>query len=99
MTSEEMVSDELWVAVEPLLPPKPPKPKGGRPRRDDLAALGGIFYVLKSGIPWRMLPKELGCREPSDLLAALRDWQKGPRSISAGRQYGRRVAGYNPQFS
>jgi len=76
MTSEELVSDELWVAMKPLLPPEPPKPKGGRPRRDDRAVLGGIIYVLKSGIPWRMLPKELGCGSGVTCWRRLRDWQK-----------------------
>jgi transposase len=45
MTSEELVSDTLWGAVEPLLPPEVPKPKGGRLRRDDRAIMGGIIYV------------------------------------------------------
>ena len=56
-----LVSDELWEILEPLLTAEPPKPKGGRPRVDDRAALGGIVFVLKSGIPWEMLPKEMGC--------------------------------------
>ena len=34
------VRDELWEAVEPLLPECPPDPRGGRPRVDDLAAIG-----------------------------------------------------------
>jgi transposase len=76
MTSEGLVSDELWVVVEPLLLPEPPKPKGGRPRRDDRAVLGGIIYVLKSGILWRMLPKELGCGSGVTCWRRLRDWQK-----------------------
>jgi hypothetical protein len=29
--SKELVSDELWEIIEPLLPEEPPKPKGGRP--------------------------------------------------------------------
>jgi len=41
--------------VEPLLPEKIPKPKGGRPRVDDRASLTGILFVLKTGIPWEML--------------------------------------------
>ncbi len=47
--------------IEPLLPEEPPKPNGGRPRIDDRAALTGILFVLKSGIPWEMLPQEMGC--------------------------------------
>jgi hypothetical protein len=50
------VSDKPWEIVEPLLPEGPPKPGGGRPRVDDRAALTGV--VLKSGIPWEILPKE-----------------------------------------
>jgi transposase len=58
---EALVSEELWEVIGPLLPDEPAKPKGGRPRVPDRAALEGIVYVLRSGIPWRMLPKELGC--------------------------------------
>ena len=50
-----MVTDELWEIIEPLLPPEAPKPQGGRPRVEDRAALSGIIFVLKSGIPWEML--------------------------------------------
>ena len=53
-----LVDDELWELVEPLLPPEPEKPKGGRPRVPSRAALEGIVYVLRSGVPWRMLAKE-----------------------------------------
>ncbi len=59
--AKELVSDELWEIVEPLLPEELPKPEGGRPRIDDRAALTGIIFVLKSGIPWEMLPQEMGC--------------------------------------
>src|SRR5215203_913172 len=59
--AKELVTDELWETIEALLPPEPPKPQGGRPRIDDRAALTGIVFVLKSAIPWEMLPKEMGC--------------------------------------
>jgi transposase len=59
--SKPLVTDTLWAVVEPLLPPEPPKPKGGRPRVPDRAALTGILFVLQSGIPWEMLPQEMGC--------------------------------------
>jgi transposase len=56
-----LVTDELWVVIESLLPPEPVKPKGGRLRVDNRAALTGILLVLESGIPWEMLPQEMGC--------------------------------------
>jgi transposase len=59
--AKQLVSDELWEIVGPLLPPEPPKPKGGSSRVDDRAVLTGIIFVLKSGIPWEMLPQEMGC--------------------------------------
>ena len=71
-----LVSDELWALVAPLLPPEPPKPKGGRPRVPDRAALTGIIFVLKSGIPWEMLPPELGCGSGVTCWRRLRDWQE-----------------------
>lgn len=71
-----LVSDELWALVAPLLPPEPPKPKGGRPRVSDRAALTGIIFVLKSGIPWEMLPPEMGCGSGVTCWRRLRDWQE-----------------------
>ena len=71
-----MVTDELWEIVEPLLPPEPPKPRGGRPRVPNRAALTGIVFVLKTGIPWEMLPKEMGCGSGSTCWRRLRDWQE-----------------------
>jgi transposase len=71
----ELVTDELWEIIEPLLPPGPPKPKGGRPRVPDRPALTGIVFVLKTGIPWEMLPQEMGCGSGSTCWRRLRDWQ------------------------
>src|SRR5215207_5661692 len=74
--AKELVSDELWEIVEPLLPEEPPKPQGGRPRVDDRAALTGIIFVLKSGIPWEMLPQEMGCGSGVTCWRRLREWQE-----------------------
>ena len=74
--SKPLVSDELWALVEPLLPTEPPKPKGGRPRIPDRAALTGIIFVLKSGIPWELLPQEMGCGSGVTCWRRLRDWQQ-----------------------
>src|ERR687897_1396675 len=73
--SKPLVPDELWTTIEPLLPPDPPKPTGGRPRVSDRACLAGIIFVLKSGIPWEMLPQELGCGSGMTCWRRLRDWQ------------------------
>jgi transposase len=74
--SKPLVSDALWALVAPLLPVERPKPKGGRPRIADRAALTGILFVLKSGIPWEMLPHELGCGSGMTRWRRLRDWQQ-----------------------
>jgi transposase len=74
--AKELITDELWETIEPLLPPEPPKPQGGRPRIDDRAALTGIVFVLKSGIPWEMLPQETGCGSGMTCWRRLREWQE-----------------------
>jgi transposase len=74
--SKALVSDKLWAIILPLLPPEQPKPKGGGPRIADRAALSGILFVLKSGIPWEMLPQELGCGSGMTCWRRLRDWQQ-----------------------
>jgi len=74
--SKPLVSDELWEVIEPLLPVEPPKPKGGRPRVSDRATLTGILFVLRSGIPWELLPPEMGCGSGVTCWRRLRDWQE-----------------------
>lgn len=73
--AKPLVSDDLWAAIEPLLPPEQPKPKGGRPRLADRAALTGIVFVLVSGIPWERLPAEMGCGCGMSCWRRLGDWQ------------------------
>lgn len=74
--AKELVSDGLWEIIEPLLPEEPPKPEGGKPRVDDRAALKGIIFVLKSGIPWQMLPWEMGCGSGVTCWRRLCEWQE-----------------------
>jgi transposase len=76
MNAASLVPDDLWDAIEPLLAKELPKPKGGRPRVPDRAALSGIVFVLRTGCPWRLLPKALGCGSASTCWRRLRDWQE-----------------------
>lgn len=71
-----ILPDDLWKAIEPLLPPQPPRPKGGRPRVPDRACLRGVLFVLRTGIPWEYLPREMGCGSGMTCWRRLRDWQK-----------------------
>lgn len=75
--AKELVSNELWAVVEPLLPPHRAQPgKRGRPPIPDRAALTGILFVLKSGIGWEDLPKEMGCGSGMTCWRRLKDWQQ-----------------------
>jgi putative transposase len=50
------LTDAQWAIVAPLIPPEQ---GGGRHRDTDVrAALNAIFYRLRSGCSWRMLPKD-----------------------------------------
>ena len=55
------VSDDQWELMKPLLPAPKKQPGGpGRPPRDLRQVLDGIFYVNRTGCPWRYLPKAFG---------------------------------------
>src|SRR5579884_1226394 len=73
--AKPLVSNELWAEVAPLLPASHPKKKAGRSRVPDRAALTGISFVLKTGLPWEYLPQELGCGSGMTCWRRLRDWQ------------------------
>jgi transposase len=84
--ARELVPDSLWILVEPLLPAEPSRPKGGRPSVPARRCLTGILFVLHSGIPWEMLPKEMGCGSGMTCWRRLRDWtaaQVWPRVLRA----------------
>jgi transposase len=50
------LTDHEWTAIKPMLPNKP----RGVPRVNDRRVLNGIFWVLRSGAPWRDLPDDFG---------------------------------------
>jgi transposase len=48
--------DAEWAWLEPLIPGATP---GGRPRKTDMrAAMNAILYLLRTGCPWRYLPRD-----------------------------------------
>jgi len=48
--------DTEWARLEPMIPPARP---GGRPRKTDMrAAMNAILYLLRTGCPWRYLPRD-----------------------------------------
>jgi transposase len=69
------VRDELWEAVEPLLPVREPDRRGGRPRVDDRVCFSAIVFVLFTGIAWQHLPREMGC-SPATAHRRLGEWQR-----------------------
>src|SRR5260370_7531015 len=72
----ELVPNRLWELIEPFIPRARPELSGGRSRVADRAWLRGIVFVLRSGIPWEMLPQELGCGSGMTCWRRLRDWQE-----------------------
>lgn len=50
------LSDQEWKVIAPLLPNRP----RGVARADDRRVLNGIFYILRTGSPWRDLPERYG---------------------------------------
>jgi transposase len=60
MARSQLVDDEPWGLVKPLLPNRTPR-RTGRPRVSDRTAYTAIVLVLVTGVPWRMVPRQIGC--------------------------------------
>lgn len=70
--TKRVLTDAQWDRVAPLLPPHPPSPKGGRPRKDDRECLEGVLWLLRTGSPWQKIPADLP--SGSTCWRRLRDW-------------------------
>jgi transposase len=70
----ELLPDDLWKEVEPLIPPRPPHPKGGRPPADDRLCLRGLIFIDRSGISYGLLPAEVFGVSGVTCWRRLRDW-------------------------
>src|SRR5207302_2789928 len=90
------LTDEQWAVVEPLLPPAK---HGGRPRTADLRlVVNTIFYLVKSGCQWAMLPRDLARRSTAhDYFAAWRRDGTWQAVMDALRRQVRAAAGREPE--
>ena len=70
------LTDYEWAAIRPMLPNKPCRV----PRVNDPRVLNGIFWVLRSGAPWRDLPENYG----PYTLATIASFAGGGRASGAG---------------
>ena len=71
-----LLPEDLWSLIAAYLPTHCPSPKGSRPRIDDRAALSGILFVLKTGIPLEYLPHQLGCGRGMTCWRRLYEWMR-----------------------
>ena len=67
------MTDAGWALLEPLIPAAK---HGGRPRKTDMrAAINAILYLLRTGCPWRYLPRD-GFPPRSTVYNIFRNFQK-----------------------
>ena len=67
------LTDAEWAVIAPILPNKP----RGVPRVDDRRVISGIFYILRTGAPWRDLPERYGPYTTVYCSATI--WMRGAR--------------------
>ncbi|MDR3341897.1 MAG: transposase [Treponema sp.] len=109
------ITDEFWEAVKDVLirnrrdeqKQYKRKPGGGRKPKDFRVVLQAIFYVLRTGIPWKALPKEFGSSSAvhryfqlwSEQGVFLVLWQRGQRYDELkGIQYSMGMAKYQWKY-
>ena len=69
------ISDKVWAKLEPLLPGR--KGAWGGVARDNRRFINAIFWIIRTGAPWRDLPTHYG------------DWKNTHRRFSRWRDKGR----------
>jgi len=75
---QALIDDDLWARIEPLLPRRRRRNRqyAGRAPIPDRAVLTGILFVLRTGLPWNMLPREMGCGSGTTCWRRLVRWQR-----------------------
>ncbi len=69
------ISDEIWLLLEPLLSGR--VGQWGRVAQDNRQFLNGVFWILRTGAPWRDLPPDYG------------NWKNAHRRFCRWRDKGR----------
>ncbi|GAA4403381.1 CRISPR-associated endonuclease Cas1 [Tsukamurella soli] len=81
VTVADIVTDEMWQRLRPLIPPNPKSGSGGRAWADDRTVLAGILCVTHHGTAWAQIPKTLGvsrwtCKARLDRWTADGTWNQ-----------------------
>jgi transposase len=80
MTSlvDRLLPSQLWARIQPLLPPPPPRPRGGVPRHvPDRNCVAALLFMARTSTPWNLLPaKELGCGSATTCWRRLDEWAR-----------------------
>ena len=75
--AEQVLTDELWARLEPLIPVRERRFRHpGRRRTPDRAAFEGILFVARTGISWNRLPTELFGASGATCWRRLAEWQE-----------------------
>jgi transposase len=74
--AKPLLTDAQWAKIEPLLPKRKARKKGGRPVADHRGCLEGILWVLKTGARWQDLPRDRGWPSYSTCRRRLLDWDE-----------------------
>jgi transposase len=74
MAKDDLLTEEQWKKIEPLLPPLQASPKGGPKPIGNRPVFEGILWVLRSGARWRDLPERFP--SASTCWRRLRDWEE-----------------------
>jgi len=95
------LTEAQWALLLPLLPTRKWHPGGpGRPPYDLRCVINGIWYLLKTGCQWRMLPQEFG--NWNTIYAYFKRWRRNgvwTDLMEALRQRERRRKGRSPEPS
>ena len=79
------LSDAQWARIAPHLPRRKPNPRGGRPLADSHKSFEGILWVLWTGAPWKVLPREYG--SPTTCWRRLRQWDEDGTLLALWRAF------------